>query len=72
MKVIATSREGLRVAAEHFWPVPSLDVRGGATSAAVESFIERARAVKPGKRYRGENVMVLLGATVGLIGTPTS
>jgi predicted ATPase/class 3 adenylate cyclase len=46
--VIATSREGLRVGAEHLWPVPSLDVRAGASSAAVELFIERARAVTPG------------------------
>ena len=46
-KIIATSREGLRVGAEHLWPVPSLDVRAGATSAAVELFAERARAVKP-------------------------
>ncbi len=46
--VIATSREGLRVGAEHLWPVPSLDVRAGAGSAAVELFVERARAVTPG------------------------
>jgi predicted ATPase len=48
VSVIATSREGLRVGAEHLWPVPSLDVRDGAASAAVELFIERARAVVPG------------------------
>ena len=47
-KIIATSREGLRVGAEHLWPVPSLDIRAGSTSAAVGLFIERARAVKPG------------------------
>ena len=48
VKIIATSREGLRVGAEHLWPVPSLDVRAGADSAAVELFVERARAVNPG------------------------
>ncbi len=48
VRVIATSREGLRVGAQHLWPVPSLDVRAGPTSAAVELFTERARAVKPG------------------------
>ncbi len=42
--MIATSREGLRVGAEHLWAVPSLDVQAG----AVELFIERARAVKAG------------------------
>ncbi|HEY4333366.1 MAG TPA: adenylate/guanylate cyclase domain-containing protein, partial [Ilumatobacteraceae bacterium] len=45
--VMATSREGLRVGAEHLWPVPSLGVRDGAGSAAVELFMERARAVVP-------------------------
>jgi predicted ATPase/class 3 adenylate cyclase len=48
VKVMATSREGLRAAGEHLWPVPSLDVRAGANSAAVELFVERARAVAPG------------------------
>ena len=36
VKVIATSREGLRVGAEHLWPVPPLDVSSGAASIAVE------------------------------------
>jgi class 3 adenylate cyclase len=48
VKVIATSREGLRAAGEQVWPVPSLDVAAGAGSAAVELFVERARAVAPG------------------------
>ena len=47
VSVVATSREGLRVGAEHLWPVPSLDVRSGTTPAAVRLFVERARAVKP-------------------------
>jgi predicted ATPase len=45
--VIATSREGLRLPAEHLWPVPSLSVREGEGSAAVRLFKDRARAVKP-------------------------
>lgn len=48
VSVVATSREGLRVGAEHLWPVPSLGVRDGAGSAAVELFVERARSVVPG------------------------
>ncbi len=48
VSVIATSREGLRLGAEHLWPVPSLGVGEGVGSAAVELFVERARAVKPG------------------------
>ena len=45
--VMATSREGLGVSGEHLWPVPSLDVRSGVGSAAVELFVERAQAVRP-------------------------
>jgi predicted ATPase len=48
VKVMATSREGLRVGGEHLWPVPSLEMDGGVGSAAVELFVERARAVLPG------------------------
>ncbi len=44
--VLATSREGLRVAAEQLWSVPSLGSRDGAE--AVELFVERARAVQSG------------------------
>ena len=47
-KIVATSREGLRVADEQLWPVPSLDIGAGIDSAAVFLFIERAQAVSPG------------------------
>ena len=47
VKVIATSREGLRVGAEQLWPVPSLGV-DGADADAVQLFVERAQAVHPG------------------------
>ena len=47
VQVIATSREGLRVGAEHLWPVPSLDVADGSGSAAVRLFVDRAQAVNP-------------------------
>ena len=43
VKVLATSREGLRVADEQAWLVPSLDVGAGTDSAAVALFAERAR-----------------------------
>ncbi|OBH40492.1 ATP-binding protein [Mycobacterium mantenii] len=43
VKILATSREGLRVADEQAWLVPSLDVRAGTDSAAVALFVERAR-----------------------------
>ena len=40
VKVLATSREGIGVADEHLWRVPSLDV-----GAAVELFVERAQSM---------------------------
>jgi predicted ATPase/class 3 adenylate cyclase len=42
VSVVATSREGLRVAGEQLFSVPSLD-----DEAAVRLFVERARAVDP-------------------------
>ena len=47
VKVLATSREGLGVADEQVWPVPSLDLSGGIDSAAVNLFVERARNLAP-------------------------
>ena len=46
VKVLATSREGLRLADEQLWPVPSL-VNTGVDSAAATLFVERAQAVAP-------------------------
>ena len=42
-KIVATSREGLGIADEQLWPVPSLDVGAGIDSAAVALFVERAQ-----------------------------
>jgi predicted ATPase len=47
VKVLATSREALRLTQEHVWPVPSL-LAGGEKAEAVELFVERAQAVAPG------------------------
>jgi predicted ATPase len=46
--VLATSREGLRVADEHLWAVPSLDLTDGIESSAAALFVERAAAVRQG------------------------
>ena len=43
VKVLATSREGIGVADEQLWRVPSLDA-----GAAVELFVERAQGIAPG------------------------
>jgi predicted ATPase len=45
VKMVATSREGLGVADERLWLVPSLDVGAGVASAAVTLFVERAHSV---------------------------
>jgi predicted ATPase len=47
VKVLATSREGLGIADEQLWPVPSLDADAGIDSAAVTLFVERARSMAP-------------------------
>ena len=47
VRILATSREGLGVADEQLWPVPSLDLSGGIDSAAVNLFVERAQTVAP-------------------------
>src|SRR5271163_1735567 len=46
-KILATSREGLGIADERLWPVPSLDVGAGVDSAAAALFVERAQHVSP-------------------------
>ena len=53
VKMLATSREGLRVADEQLWPVPSLDVLSGVDSAAAILFMQRAGAVAPGISLAG-------------------
>src|SRR5882757_1938616 len=53
VKMLATSREGLRVADEQLWPVPSLDVLSGVDSAAATLFMQRAAAVAPGISLAG-------------------
>src|SRR5579859_4519531 len=57
LKILATSREGLRVSGEHVYPVPPLPLPNLAQlpppevlaqNATVELFVQRAQAVKPG------------------------
>jgi predicted ATPase len=64
VRVLATSREGLGVADEQLWPVPSLDVHTGVDSAAATLFIERAGAVAPGISLAGAEA----GAVVEICG----
>jgi predicted ATPase len=57
VKVLATSREGLRIADEQIWPVPSLET--GFESAATMLFVERAGAVAPDVSLSGANDTVV-------------
>jgi len=47
MTILATSREGLQVADERLWPVPSLGGRSGGGDEASTLFVERSRALSP-------------------------
>jgi predicted ATPase/DNA-binding SARP family transcriptional activator len=48
VRVLATSREQLGLAAQHVWAVPPLGLQGEPTSDAVALFVERARAAVAG------------------------
>ena len=48
VRILATSRQGLRVPDEQLWPVPSLDIQRGVASSAVALFVQRAQALAPG------------------------
>ena len=45
VKIVATSREGLRVEDEQLWSVPSLDTDSGLDSSAASLFVDRAQAI---------------------------
>ena len=58
VRVLATSREDLGVAAEHVWPVRPLGVGSGLRSPAAELFVARARAVNPRFALDGDEAAV--------------
>jgi predicted ATPase/DNA-binding SARP family transcriptional activator len=77
LRVLATSREPLRCAGETVWRVPSLEVpepgSGPAESracAAVELFVDRALAAKPGLRLDEGAVAAVAELTRRLDGMP--
>ena len=80
LRVLATSRERLRLSAEHEYPVPPLglpDFADGLPGAAALSrceamalFVERARAAKPGFRLDEENAPAVAEICVRLDGLP--
>jgi predicted ATPase len=58
VKVLATSREGLRLNEELLWPVPSLDTQAGVGSPAAQLFIERAGAAARGISPPADDALV--------------
>ncbi|MFD1940406.1 ATP-binding protein [Nonomuraea mangrovi] len=61
LRVLATSREPLRITGEHLWPVSPLP-----PDAAARLFAERARAVRPGFTADPDDVRRLCAALDGL------
>lgn len=68
--ILATSREGLRVAGEQLWPVPPLDVGAGITSSAATLFIERAEAIAPRLSLTDQDTSAVVEITRRLDGIP--
>ncbi len=79
LKILLTSRAALRLAAEHLFPVPPLDVpqpgsrpdlRSLAAYDAVALFVQRAEAVKPGFALTPENAAAVAEICRRLDGLP--
>jgi predicted ATPase len=58
VKILATSREALRIEDEQPWPVPSLDVNSGLDSSAASLFVDRARIVARGVSLTPQSAVV--------------
>ena len=59
VKVLATSREGLRLGGEHVWAVHPLGVGNGSDSAAAALFIERAGAASASFTLAADDLAVV-------------
>jgi hypothetical protein len=77
LRVLATSRDPLRIAGETVWRVPSLEVPEPGASvaesrgcAAVELFVDRALAVRPGLRLDEGAISAVAELTRRLDGMP--
>ena len=72
LRLLATSREPLRVAGERVWPVPPLPVTATGTSPgdAVQLFSERALAAAPGFALTPENAGAVAELCRSLDGIP--
>jgi predicted ATPase len=71
VRILATSREGLRLADEQLLPVPSLDLDRGIESAAASLFVERATGVAHGISFAdGHDVQAVVEICRRLDGMP--
>ena len=79
VRLLATSRESLRVGGEVIWRVPSLQVPDGTrtlsmpellTYPAVQLFVERAQTVQPSPTLTAEDAAVVAAICVRLDGLP--
>jgi predicted ATPase/class 3 adenylate cyclase/Tfp pilus assembly protein PilF len=77
LKLVVTSRSRLKLAGEHEWPVPALNTApvGGpaealARSEAVQLFVTRARAVRPGFELTPQNAAEIAELCARLDGLP--
>jgi predicted ATPase len=79
LKILATSRESLRIAGEWRYPVPAFDIPEETSSINLESasnfpaitlFTERARAVQPDFILNAENIQTVSAICAHLDGLP--
>lgn len=77
LQMLVTSRESLRIAGEHEYPVSPLALPGSSTSieslatvASVQLFVERVRAVQPGFTLDPETAHVVAEICIRLDGLP--
>ena len=79
LKILATSRESLRIPGEWLYPVPAFDLPTESSSIDVESasnfpalmlFAERARAVRPDFVLKPENIATITDICAHLDGLP--
>ncbi len=77
LKLLITSRAPLHISGEHEYPVPPLDLPrkpdvADTRAAAVELFIQRARAVRPDFELSAENAEDIAAICIQLDGVPLS
>ena len=79
LKILATSRESLRIPGEWLYPVPAFDIPNESGSIDLDNasdfpalmlFVERARAVQPDFKLTAENIRTIAAICARLDGLP--